>query len=118
MANQMTQAQFEAFFSKALTDPNFLNDVMADPLGVIAKEGLDAPSKAISGALANLPYAPEVQAPEKLALASKPRCGVCGVCGVCALCAEINAGSASAALWALFHLSSAAAVSVAEAPVA
>lgn len=87
--------EFNKIFVMALTDKQFQQELMKDGFAALDRRGI------------KMAVPREVQAALKKATMparAKPRCGVCGVCGLCALCGEINAGSASAALWALFHL--------------
>ncbi|MBI4877002.1 MAG: hypothetical protein HY822_20380 [Acidobacteria bacterium] len=91
----MPAGDFNKLFVLALTDQAFQQELMKDGFAALERRGM------------KVAVPREVQAALKKAITparAKPRCGVCGVCGLCALCGEINAGSASAALWALFHL--------------
>ena len=93
---QLYADDFRRLFDQALTDKVFQNDVLTGGFKALESRGY------------NFQVPPEIRASLEqslfVAAPAKPKCGVCGVCGLCGLCAEVNAGSASAALWALFHL--------------
>jgi len=91
----MSSDQFNTFFSQAVGDAAFREELRTDGFGALERHGY---SQTVAPEIQEALQATEVQA------VSGNRCGVCGVCGLCTLCAEINAGSASAALWATFAL--------------
>jgi hypothetical protein len=99
----MPAEQFQAFFTRAVSDADFRAELQADGFGTLERAGFKAD------------VAPEVRT--ALLKAAYPgrqvgytQCGTCGVCGLCTLCGEINAGSGSAFLWATFFLGGSAAL--------
>lgn len=88
---------FRQLFDSALTDKTFQNDILTQGFKALDARGYNFAVPTEERALLEDALVIDVQRP-------KPRCGVCGVCGLCGLCGELNLGSASAALWALFHL--------------
>lgn len=92
--------QFRNLFERAVCEPEFRRDLERDPCGVLMREGIanDIPT----------PVRKTLEDALTLPIGSVARCGICGICGACGLCGEIDAGSASAALWALFTLDLAA----------
>lgn len=88
---------FRQLFDAALTDKMFQNDILTQGFKALDARGYNFGVPTAERALLEDALVIDLQRP-------KPRCGVCGVCGLCGLCGELNLGSASAALWALFHL--------------
>ena len=93
----LTPDAFRQLFDAALTDKTFQNDILTQGFKALDARGYNFAVPTTERTLLEDALVIDVQRP-------KPRCGVCGVCGLCGLCGELNLGSASAALWALFHL--------------
>lgn len=93
----LTSDAFKQLFDSALTDKVFQNDILNTGFKALDARGYNFAVPTTERALLEDALVITVDRP-------KPRCGVCGVCGLCGLCGELNLGSASAALWALFHL--------------
>jgi hypothetical protein len=93
---QLAADDFRSLFYQAMTDRTFQNEILTGGFKALEARGYHF----------QVPLEVQATLEQSLFVAApaKPRCGVCGVCGLCGLCAEVNAGSASAALWALFHL--------------
>jgi hypothetical protein len=100
MAKAMKAADFEKMFTAALTDKKFQKDLQKRGFKALDERGF------AHGVPTNVQKTLEAPllARTTTGVTARSRCGVCGVCGICTLCGELNAGSGSAALWALFAL--------------
>ena len=95
----MNPEQFRQFFTSALTDQTFREELARDGLAAIERRvgPLDMPYDLRAAMVGRIPALQGGRTLDRLA----PECGACGVCGGCAICAEINFGAGLIAISAV-----------------
>jgi hypothetical protein len=95
----MPPDEFRKFFTRTLSDEKFQSELAVDAFGALERAGFktsEVPAEIRAGIAR--------QVVQSAAGKKKYKCSVCGVCGLCSLCGKIDAGSGSAALWAILHI--------------